>query len=86
MEYETYDPEKHGATRTTKSSSWRNLLEAAAVTPAGVVMTHQRTNRPSLGSMAKRFGYKYRTETLADGSGFVLWVEKLPDPLSEKLP
>ena len=77
MKYETYDPEKHGPTRTAKSAGWRDLLEAASEIPAGVVLTHQRTNRSSLGSMAKRFGFTYRTETLADGSGFVLWTEKI---------
>ena len=41
MKYETYDPEKHGPTRTAS------------------------------------FGFTYRTETLADGSGFVLWAEKI---------
>lgn len=75
MDYEIYDPKKHGGTVAPRSL-WRDLFEKAdSARPNGMVV---HGSRSAVSSMAKRWGYKHKTRTLADGSGFVLWAEKLP--------
>ena len=75
MSYEQYDPEKHALTaRGARGSKWRERFEAAAFSP---IVVRQASDRKAVHSIAKDQGYKVKTKSLADGSGFVLWAEKL---------
>lgn len=77
MSYEQYDHEKHGLTALGRSGrKWRERFEAAAVSPIVVRPTSEMS---AVYTSAKAQGYKASVRTLADGSGFVLWAEKLPE-------
>ena len=76
MSYEQYDPEKHDLiTAGRKGGKWRDRFEAAAVSP---IVVRPASEKRSVYVIAKGQGYKVKVRVLADGSGFVLWAEKLP--------
>ena len=75
MNFEQYDPEKHDLKQYSGyDSAWEKRFEAAV---SGPIVIRDAT-RSSVAGMAKARGYKVRTRSLAEGTGFVLWAEKLP--------
>jgi len=76
VEIEKYDPKQHTLVKLGPSygGKWRERFEAALEGPLVI----REDAQSSISGMAKRLGYKARTHALADGSGFVLWAEKLP--------
>lgn len=75
MEFETYDPNRHKLKRPT-GSVWEEAFRAAAASGgSGIIVSGLK--QAAVHPMAQRYGYKCRTRTLADDSGFVLWAEPL---------
>ncbi|MCR4340614.1 MAG: hypothetical protein NUW01_12105 [Gemmatimonadaceae bacterium] len=78
MDIELYDPEKHAIKVTTWDGHWRSIFEqAGSAWPNGIVV--RGIPRSSVSVSAQKYGYSYKTRSLADGSGFVLWAEKIHD-------
>lgn len=74
MAFEIYDPNRHKLKRP--GSGWEDVLRAAAASGGrGIIVRGLKQN--AVHPMAQRYGYKCRTRTLADDSGFVLWAEPL---------